>query len=440
VLARRIASVCVAALCLLGWFSPVAPEQAVAQDQSGTPSPERLWEAYPLYPTPDPRAEPTVASSPASDATSGRRATGTATAGTDGGPPAGLLILLALIPAGGTLAFLWTRRRRENEPQAATAPVAVAPGVPPLWHEPLASAGAAKRFSPMDGVRASRAGKRFSRTDGVRASRAAAIPGAAAATLVGDVLEADMGASGPAPASPPDRHRAWTAEIEWRHTHAESRFCVVARSRGTGKTAVAQSLPLEWPPTGPDSVQALTDAAEDLEASLVAAGWKTLTPGRAWYSKRFAWEPVDAAADRAGAPAGSELDTEDAGWVQRFRRVMSVSRPPGAERPVGRGKVPVAAVLGLIVAVAILGLLLGGSVGGDDGSGVRPPAASQTDSSRQRPAAGDAGARTGSTQARKPAARTEPAASTSKDTDLTLPVLALLGLFTIGLAIRQIRR
>jgi hypothetical protein len=392
----------------------VAPEQAVAKDQSRSPSPERLWEAYPLDPTPDPRAEPTAASSPAL----------VATTGTDGGAPARLLILLALIPAGGTLAFLWTRRRRENEPQAATAPIAVARGVPPLWHGPLASAGAAKGISP---------------TDGVRASRAAAIPGAAAAALVGHVPEADPGASGPAPASPPDSHRAWTAEIEWRHTHAESHFCVLARSGAAGKTAVAQSPPLEWPPTGPDSVQALTDAAESLEASLVAAGWKTLTPGRAWYSKRFAWEPVNAAADRAGAPAGSDLDTEDAGRVQRFRRVMGVSSPSGAERLVGRGKVPVAAVLGLLVAAAILGLLLGGSVGGDDGSGVRPPAASQTDSPRQRPAAGGEGTQTGSTQVRKPAARTEPAAST-KGIDLTLPLLALLGLLTIALAIRQTRR
>ena len=99
---------------------------------------------------------------------------------------------------------------------------------------------------------------------------------------------------------PPDRHRRWTATIEWRETEAASHFNVVARAaRGTTETVLAKSGPVEWPPTTPASVQALGAAASRLERSLAAAGWKALPPGREWYSKRFSWEPV------AGEPTGS---------------------------------------------------------------------------------------------------------------------------------------
>ena len=47
----------------------------------------------------------------------------------------------------------------------------------------------------------------------------------------------------------------------------------------------------------------MTDAAETLAATLVAAGWKALPPGHSWYAKRFAWEPAAAErAERAGQP------------------------------------------------------------------------------------------------------------------------------------------
>ena len=377
------------------------PQPAVAQDRSRSLSTEKLWKAYPLDPTPEPRAKPTAVSSPAAVAGSDRRPTGTAANRTDGGAPVALLVILALFPAGGTLTFLWTRRRRQNEPQAATAPVASAPVVPPLWHAtPLHSAGGATGTRWTNGPRVSRA----------TAAREQKDPAAASA-------------------SPPDSHRAWTAEIEWRHTDAESRFCVIARAaQGASETAVAQSPPLEWPPTGPASVQALTDAAESLEASLVAARWKALPPGRAWYSKRFAWEPVasaagaeraetepveptsalestpvgasggdrrsafrparsaaqrsgaQAAARGAEAEAGSDLHAAGVGRLRQLRRVMSVSSAPVTARPVGRGKLLVAtAVCVLVVAVAIAGLLLDGSFGGGDAPpAVKPAAAPQT--------------------------------------------------------------
>jgi hypothetical protein len=101
-------------------------------------------------------------------------------------------------------------------------------------------------------------------------------------------------------AAPPDPHDRWTAEVVWSDHGPEGSFSVVARSAGgwAGEgVVVAESGALEWPPGSPASVQALTDAARELEAALAGAGWRPLAPGGAWYAKRFAWEPVDPHAD-----------------------------------------------------------------------------------------------------------------------------------------------
>ena len=64
-----------------------------------------------------------------------------------------------------------------------------------------------------------------------------------------------------AEASPPDRARTWTAEIEWRESDAEGVFRVVARpTAGRGKVTIAESARLDWPPSGPASVAALRQA------------------------------------------------------------------------------------------------------------------------------------------------------------------------------------
>src|SRR3954452_257011 len=115
-----------------------------------------------------------------------------------------------------------------------------------------------------------------------------------------DDVQADDGSI---PGRPPDPRRPWTAGIEWRRTDADARFVVVCRSpaaRGAPAT-VAESEPLTWPPTGREAVQAMTTAAEELEATMVGAGWTLLRPGDAWYAKRFAWEP-ESAAPSASAP------------------------------------------------------------------------------------------------------------------------------------------
>ena len=229
----------------------------------------------------------------------------------------------------------------------------------------------------------------------------------------------------PAPGSapvPPDRHQAWTAEIEWRQTEAGARFCVIARAGdGTGDVNVAESRPLNWPPGRGDSVRALSDAAEKLEASLLAAGWKPLPPGSAWYAKRFMSEPAaeawpaaqlgpaapappvwvqpvgpaapaqeqraDPAPESWSPPVTSSLpqrhagvrergledgdrDTEDGGAAARvdpLPREPDGSGSDFSERFLVRHTLPVALVALFVVAAAVTGLLLARAISDGDG-------------------------------------------------------------------------
>jgi hypothetical protein len=92
---------------------------------------------------------------------------------------------------------------------------------------------------------------------------------------------------------PPDPAGAWTAEIEWGRADGQAGFRASAwQGASADPVLLAESPPLDWPPSGPDSVAALTSAVRMLEASLLAAGWRPLDPGRAWYAKRLAWEPA----------------------------------------------------------------------------------------------------------------------------------------------------
>lgn len=97
-----------------------------------------------------------------------------------------------------------------------------------------------------------------------------------------------------APAAPPDAALEWAAEIEWHHDPGGgSRFCIVASSDdATERTAVSESELLGWPPTGPEALDALKHAVEQLEAGALAAGWTPAPPGEAWYAKRFTWQPT----------------------------------------------------------------------------------------------------------------------------------------------------
>jgi hypothetical protein len=89
---------------------------------------------------------------------------------------------------------------------------------------------------------------------------------------------------------PPDVTSAWTAEIEWGRSDGEAGFSVRARREaGDSPVVLAESPPLDWPPTGQESVAAVTSAVRMLEASLLAAGWHPMGSGGSWYAKRFEW-------------------------------------------------------------------------------------------------------------------------------------------------------
>jgi hypothetical protein len=101
-----------------------------------------------------------------------------------------------------------------------------------------------------------------------------------------------LAAAPPAAAiGPPDPACGWTAEIAWTSGSDSSVFRVIARDGGGKPVTLAESAPVEWPPTGPESIQAMSAAAEALIAQVDAAGWRPLPPGSTWYAKRFAWDP-----------------------------------------------------------------------------------------------------------------------------------------------------
>jgi hypothetical protein len=105
---------------------------------------------------------------------------------------------------------------------------------------------------------------------------------------------------------PPSQGHESTAEITWRRSGAECRFSVTAvPARGGAHRTLAETAALEWPPAGPSGVQAMTDAVEALERSLLADGWRPLPPGDAWYAKRFASPPMTQSPARSRERAGS---------------------------------------------------------------------------------------------------------------------------------------
>jgi hypothetical protein len=378
-------------VCLFAWLALLPAYAAVAQDRSGSPTPEKLWKAYPLVPT----AAPSATSSPAALAQADGKPLAAGRPSSDGGAPVLVFVLLALLMAGGAVTFLGVRRRRDGEPQAADVPRAPT-SAPAGRPAPALRHGGPGRFSPAT-----------ARTSDSRATTVVASAhtrGGGGPHAGGDAPKSKPAAVSPAgdpspvaaaaPAgAPPDRRLAWTAEIEWRHRDGESRFCVIAR--GAGTVTIAESPPLEWPPGGPAAVQAMTAAAEKLAATLVTAGWKALPPGRSWYAKRFAWAPVRAEATPVRSAAAAEAPS-DQGAPQPARR---------------RGRrLALLCVLIALGALAVLQL----SRGDDNPRDARPA-----------PAAG---------------ATATPAREPSHGTDLSVPLLVLLGLVPVVLLIRKTRR
>ena len=430
--AMRKAGIAVA-ICLSALLALLPAQASAAQDQSDSPSPETLWKEYPLAPTAEPSARPEATTTSVADS---RASPKPVAASSDGGAPVIVLVLLGLIGAGGTLTLVSLSRRREREADAAPTPpppvavtVPVGDAAPALWH------GRSGRFS--------RAVTRTTATIAATQER-----GGGDSPAAGDPHQPRAGegardepprrTGAPAPAegrpspvtpvatsasagSPPDHRLAWTAEIEWRELEGESRFFVVAR--GAGTVVVAQSDPLEWPPSGPAAVQAVSNAADALADTLVAAGWKTLPPGQAWYAKRFAWEPGTKPADvkRAGAKSPKPIKPVAAG-PKPFTAPKPATSPPARVKADARDRVPAwrrrwKLLLAVLCVQAVLAVLVALQIGGgNDGSSGGQSTPSPT------------------TQAG------EPKAKASDGTDLTIPLLLLLGVPVVILIVRHTRR
>jgi hypothetical protein len=372
----RHAVVVALTVSLVAWLA-LLPAQAGAQDSSRSPTPQKLWKAYPLDQGAAAGAQQEATTSPTAHTVTKPEPLAAAGPRDEAGAPVIVLTLLVLLAAGGALTFRWTRGGGERQPRAAQASVprayTVGEGLP-AWAQ-----GGSGRFTPTT------ARNRGSGATAVVAS--ARTPGGAREPEPATDPPAANPAAVAAPAAaaePPDRRLKWTAEIEWRHAEGESRFCVIAS--GAETVTLAQSSPLEWPPSGPAAVEAMTDAVAKLSATLAAAGWKALPPGHSWYAKRFAWEPGNAGrTERApGGPAGA--------------------RP----QPVRRHR------LALLCVVIALGTVVALQLGKGDGDARKAPRA-PAEGATATPATGS---------------------HASRGTDLTLPLLVLLGVIPVVLVIR----
>jgi hypothetical protein len=275
------------------------PPGAAAQERRPTPSADHLWREYPLEATPEAGAQPT-----ASAAAQPRGDRSPPAASRDSGPPIVLLVAAGLALAGAVALGVHLARTRPRRAPAGGA-LARGLGLPsPLLSVPVP-------HIPMRTERSQRLALAAS-SDRQRSRRFARRP------------------PGSPPAVPPDPEREWSAEIEWQRGAGGSRFRLVAISAATREKHVLRtSEPLEWPPSTPDTVDALNRAVDALTAGALAAGWEGADPGRAWYARRFRWRPpvtapakpaarsaeviggappaVDAVADRPQAPGGPRL-------------------------------------------------------------------------------------------------------------------------------------
>jgi hypothetical protein len=273
---RAAGLVLAALLVVLG-----APAFAPAQQNGGrSPSADELWQEYPLQQRPHAEADGTAV--PATPQPPAATPLPASSKGSGGVPVLPLVIVGALLLA--LVAILLVRVRRGE----------------PREHRWLANAVRSLHRTP---TLAAASGPAFDAQVQMNAPE----EGGAARLWRSQRREPE----GP---PPPNVHRSWTAEVSWDHAEGKGRFRVLASSKDDATTVViAESEPLEWPPRGPASVQAMSRAADELESSLLAAGWKPLPPGEAWYAKRFAWQ-------RVAAPAVTVTEEEVETKRRRFAR------------------------------------------------------------------------------------------------------------------------
>jgi hypothetical protein len=223
---------------------------AVSSEAAQEPSPEELWEAYPLDPgqagtqSADPAPTPTAAPARRTDSPAQ-----TAAEADDGGP-------LVLVLAGVVAAFAVglgagdLRRRRRRRAGAA----AVAERTP----EPAAAGAAAAMLPPRPMAVPPLPARRFAR---------------------------------PHP-WPEEAASTWTCEIDWKPGYIKSGFrAMAAPPGGARRTRFGQSRPIKWtlmsepePPT-----DEMVEVLRELVTALTQDGWVRIGPGGPWYAQRFLW-------------------------------------------------------------------------------------------------------------------------------------------------------
>jgi hypothetical protein len=314
---RKCARIAQSAVCLLVVVAALAaPGQAFARDADRSRTAQEVWDAYPLQSATERATAPAGA-----DAGSAAPAAEMAASPSDDVERLALASVLALI-AGGITTWLVAMRWPQAQ-LATTAQAALAPAPAPA---PAPDPAPARSSTPELWLHA---------TDAPPAE-----------PPVRPVLASPPPASGsPGPPSPPEPDRAWAAEIEWQLVDGASQFRVAARPVDGADDAIAlgESPLLEWPPSGPLSVQALTDGVRALESALVAAGWTPLQRGSAWYAKRFTWQPGARPPAAPAAVRTRHLKLYEAEYAQQVHRTQRLRRTVtsrliaqgGGEEPAG---------------------------------------------------------------------------------------------------------
>jgi hypothetical protein len=273
-----------AAVALIATAALAAPQSAVAAKATPTPSAGELWQAYPLEATPSP-ATP----EPARSAAAGRGGD------SDGGSP--WLMPILLIAGAALLGTAVYGAGRRTGVLAAGRRPSLAMALQPGANLTLAGSSAAVAAGPRSPTQF--ANGMPPRQPGPRRR-------------------------GRSKLAPPEPGVAWTAEIRWHEPDDQASFQVEARAHGRSPVVITESTPLKWPPSDTGAVTALSETIEGLTKSLVAAGWKPLPDGNAWYAKRFAWAPVvpaerpetEAAPAEPAAGAAARRPWSKPGWPE----------------------------------------------------------------------------------------------------------------------------
>jgi hypothetical protein len=146
-----------------------------------------------------------------------------------------------------------------------------------------------------------------------------------------------------------------TAVIRWGMAPDGGRFYAVAHPVDYPEDViVGQSPVLESPPRSRDAVLEMARAVEDLEWTLVAAGWRADGVGKHWYERRFTWTPA------VGAPHLGRREPAPGPAHVSAALLDAVKELPAREPP---QVLLTNARVRLLLAVVSLGSLLLGTIG-----------------------------------------------------------------------------